>query len=104
MGAKLTGINTNYKLSTFWEKEIIFDVPTKLHFVWIGKEIPQKYIDNILSFEKYNRQYEVIMALSSFSKLPFYLNFRYLCGPTFPLKRSERGVKISLCSILTGEV
>ena len=97
MGAKLTGINTNYKLSTFWEKEIIFKVPTKLHFVWIGKEIPEKYIDNILSFEKYNRQYEVIMALSSFSKLPFYLDFRYSCGPTLlPLKRSERAVKISL--------
>ena len=42
------------------DKEIIFDVPTKLHLVWIGKEIPEKYIDNILSFEKYNGQYDVI--------------------------------------------
>ena len=82
IGAKLTGWSNSYRLSTLWEKEIyirtsniislsrmkmyildkeiIFDVPTKLHLVWIGKEIPQKYIDNILSFEKYNGQYDVI--------------------------------------------
>ena len=60
IGAKLTGRSTSYRLSTLWQKEIIFDVPTKIHFVWIGKEIPQKYIDNILSFEKYNGQYDVI--------------------------------------------
>ena len=70
MGQKLTGVKNNYIYIYIWDKEIIFDVPAKLHFVWIGKEIPNKYMDNIISFQNYNRQYEVIRALKSFS-IPF---------------------------------
>ena len=70
MGHRLTGVNSNYRLSTLstiWHKEIVFDVPAKLHFVWIGKEIPNNYLDNIISFQKYNMQYEVIWAMKSLS-------------------------------------
>ena len=31
----------------------------KLHFVWFGKKIPEKYVNNILTFRRNNPYYEV---------------------------------------------
>jgi len=41
------------------EKERLYCVPKKLHFIWLGKLIPEKYQQNILSFRKYNPEYEI---------------------------------------------
>ena len=55
----MTGVSSGYRLFKFWEKETTLEVPLRLHFVWIGREIEDKYLDNILSFLKYNGHYEV---------------------------------------------
>ena len=47
MGQKLTGVKNNYIYIYIWDIEITFDVPAKLHFVWIGKEIPKRFPINI---------------------------------------------------------
>ena len=39
------------------QKAIIFC--RKIHFVWFGKKIPEKYVNNILTFRRYNPYYEV---------------------------------------------
>lgn len=40
------------------EKSSEFLIPKKVHFVWIGKRIPQQYINNIRSFVVRNPDYE----------------------------------------------
>ena len=92
IGDRITGISSGYRFSTFWEKETSLEVPLRLHFLWVGKEIPDKYIDNILSFIKYNEHYEV----RNTRKFPYTSSFiRYLSGLTSPhLKRSEKLVNI----------
>ena len=59
IGDRITGISSGYSFYTFWEKETSLEVPLRLHFLWVGKEIPDKYIDNFFSFLTYNEHYEV---------------------------------------------
>lgn len=40
------------------EKSPIFLIPKKLHFVWMGKKLPQEYLNNIRSFVSRNPDYE----------------------------------------------
>ncbi|XP_023341973.1 inositol phosphoceramide mannosyltransferase 3 [Eurytemora carolleeae] len=41
------------------EPETSYTVPKKLHFIWMGKHIPEKYQKNILTFVKVNPDYQV---------------------------------------------
>ena len=34
-------------------------VPTILHFLWVGKPIPEKYLDAVIGFEETNTDFEV---------------------------------------------
>jgi hypothetical protein len=36
-------------------------VPRKIHFIWIGSDVPRKYIWNIFSFTRVNPQHEVLL-------------------------------------------
>ena len=46
------------------------NVPQILHFLWVGKPIPEKYLDAIIGFEKTNTDYEV-RVLNNFKILPW---------------------------------
>ena len=41
--------------------EVGYDVPERLHFIWIGSQIPLKYIRNIETFRTQNKQYEIYL-------------------------------------------
>ena len=49
------------------EKE--YDVPERLHFIWIGSQLPTKYIKNIETFRTQNKQYEIYLWLDNNSSL-----------------------------------
>ena len=38
-----------------------YHVPAKIHFIWLGSFIPDKYKNNILTYVKNNRQHEVYL-------------------------------------------
>ena len=40
-------------------KEDSWKIPKSLHFLWIGRPMPQKYIRNIERFSKHNPTYQV---------------------------------------------
>ena len=47
-----------YSYSKIVGREASLDVPEKVHFVWLGKVIPDKYLDNMKTFRN-NTNYEV---------------------------------------------
>ena len=49
------------------EKE--YDVPERLHFIWIGSQLPTKYIKNIETFRTQNKQYEIYLWVDDNSSL-----------------------------------
>ena len=49
------------------EKE--YDVPERLHFIWIGSQLPPKYIKNIETFRTQNKQYEIFLWVDNNSSL-----------------------------------
>lgn len=40
---------------------ILEAVPKKIHFIWIGSVTPDKYIENVKQFARYNHDYEVLL-------------------------------------------
>jgi len=57
-GEFVLNIDTTYMMK---EPENSYCVPKKIHFVWIGKEIPENYQANIITFVELNPLYEVIL-------------------------------------------
>jgi len=41
------------------EQETEHCIPKRMHFLWFGNEIPEKYIKNIMSFRRNNPYYEI---------------------------------------------
>ncbi len=46
---------------TGYEREPTYEVPRRLHFVWIGSELPAHYRDNVLGFVRLNPGHEVVL-------------------------------------------
>jgi len=53
------GNNAEVKKGIEMEPEETYCVPKSLHFIWVGKLIPEKYQKNILSFVPNNPEYEI---------------------------------------------
>jgi len=53
------GFVTVIKEGLFMEPEITYCVPKKLHFIWLGSVLPEKYQKNILTFRKLNPDYQI---------------------------------------------
>jgi len=51
------------------EAEKSYCVPKKLHFIWLGKEIPKKYRNNIKGFTDINTDYQVILWAEKITKV-----------------------------------
>ena len=61
-------------LDTNIKPEVEYDVPERLHFIWIGSQIPLKYIKNIESFRTQNKQYEIYVWVDRNSSLQMLQN------------------------------
>ena len=59
-------------------------VPKKIHFIWMGKNIPAEYIDNIRSFAARNPDYELNLWFESPSR--FNQTFARMDGAAFKFK------------------
>lgn len=57
--------------------EYKFTIPKKLHFIWLGGELPEKYFRNITSFIVHNYDYEVTLYIE---KEIHYYNTLYKAG------------------------
>ncbi len=66
------------------ESSSFFLVPKKVHFVWMGKRIPQKYIDNIRSFIIRNPDYEFNLWLDR--PMNYELSLALLDAGQLPLR------------------
>ena len=47
-----------YAFSKIVGREAVLETPERVHFVWIGKVIPEKYLNNLKTFGNYEN-YEV---------------------------------------------
>lgn len=47
-----------YSFAKIVGREATLDVPARVHFVWLGKIIPEKYLENLYTFNDYE-DYEV---------------------------------------------
>ena len=54
------------------QEETTLRIPKILHFVWISRPIPPKYIAAIEKFENDNRDYEVANSLAVNGSLEFF--------------------------------
>ena len=52
--AKLTNVDDYARIP-----ERQYDVPPKIHFIWLGSFLPEKYKENILTYKTYNTDYEI---------------------------------------------
>ena len=50
------------ELPTNKERETSWSLPTRVHFIWVGSLIRDKYVDNINNFCNHNPEYQVIYA------------------------------------------
>jgi GR25 family glycosyltransferase involved in LPS biosynthesis len=58
---KLKGV-LPYKFSSEFEKDILYDIPKKINFMWIFSKVPDKYIENVKLCQKINgSKYEIIL-------------------------------------------
>lgn len=55
----LNKIITNYDDCLKFKESVT--LPKKIHFIWIGNKIPEKYISNIKSYVNHNKKYEIIL-------------------------------------------
>ena len=50
------------QLPTNKERETSWSLPTRVHFIWVGSLIRDKYVDNINYFCNHNPEYQVIFT------------------------------------------
>ena len=56
------------------KSEVGYDVPERLHFIWIGSQLPLKYIINIETFRTQNKQYEIYLWMDNDTSLQMLQN------------------------------
>ena len=73
----------NYSFGKIAGREASLDVPDRVHFIWTGKVMPEKYLENIKTFTN-NTSYEVSVKkqLKDFQRLgrsfPFHsIHFKW---------------------------
>ena len=59
----------NASLYTKIEPEITHNVPQVLHFIWIGSNISDKYIEHIKGYKQINQQYEIYLWVDNNTSL-----------------------------------
>ena len=50
------------------------NIPKKIHFIWVGNPIPDKYITNILLWKQKNPEYEINLWIDSDSVAPHQIH------------------------------
>jgi len=62
-------LNISYQASP--TPELSYTVPPLIHFIWIGSNMSQDYLDNIVTWAGNNRHYQVFLWVDNYTSIDF---------------------------------